>query len=627
MGWVDSAKVQSEPGNVLDLTASAAPNPKAAAEYYPAQYWLSLLQVPGASEFPGTDEGGNGISPTIGSQAQWIRDTVATDACTGCHALGNKATRTIPESLGVFASSTAAWERRVQSGQAGGAMLGRLTRAGKARALGMYADWTDRIAAGEYPAVAPPRPQGVERNVVISMWDWADPKAYLHDAISSDKRNPRVNANGPLYGALEASDDYMPVADPVNHTSSRVQLEVRDPSTPRSGSVGPQASSVYWGEEVIWNSQTNAHSFAMDAQARVWVASRVRTNQTPAFCREGSTHPSAQAFPINQSNRQVAMYDPETKTLTTIDTCFGTHHLNFAEDANDTLWFCGGGQVVGWFNTKLYEETKDEALAQGWTVLVLDTNGNGQRDAYVEPDEPLDPTKDKRISAPFYGVSPSPLDGSIWGSSTGFPGSVVRLVPGPNPPATALAEYYELPLEDGEPLAAFSPRGMDVDQNGVVWMGTSSGHLVSFDRRKCTGPLNGPTATGQHCAEGWDMYPLPGPNYKNSVSSGSADAPYYAFVDRFNMLGLGDNVPMATGNQSEALVAMVDGRLRTLRVPYPMGFYAKGFDGRIDDPNAGWKGKAIWSTFATRAPFHIEGGKGTTSKIVKFQVRPSALAK
>ena len=626
-GLVDSAKVQSEPGNVLDLTASAAPNPKAAAEYYPAQYWLSLLQVPGASEFPGTDEGGNGISPTIGSQAQWIRDTVATDACTGCHALGNKATRTIPESLGVFASSTAAWERRVQSGQAGGAMLGRLTRAGKARALGMYADWTDRIAAGEYPAVAPPRPQGVERNVVISMWDWADPKAYLHDAISSDKRNPRVNANGPLYGALEASDDYMPVADPVNHTSSRVQLEVRDPSTPRSGSVGPQASSVYWGEEVIWNSQTNAHSFAMDAQARVWVASRVRTNQTPAFCREGSTHPSAQAFPINQSNRQVAMYDPETKTLTTIDTCFGTHHLNFAEDANDTLWFCGGGQVVGWFNTKLYEETKDEALAQGWTVLVLDTNGNGQRDAYVEPDEPLDPTKDKRISAPFYGVSPSPLDGSIWGSSTGFPGSVVRLVPGPNPPATALAEYYELPLEDGEPLAAFSPRGMDVDQNGVVWMGTSSGHLVSFDRRKCTGPLNGPTATGQHCAEGWDMYPLPGPNYKNSVSSGSADAPYYAFVDRFNMLGLGDNVPMATGNQSEALVAMVDGRLRTLRVPYPMGFYAKGFDGRIDDPNAGWKGKAIWSTFATRAPFHIEGGKGTTSKIVKFQVRPSALAK
>ena len=626
-GLVDSAKVQSEPGTALDLTAVAAPNPKAAAEYYPAQYWLSLLQVPKASEFPGTGAGGNGISTGIKSQAQWIRDTVGTDSCAACHQLGNKATRTIPASLGVFASSSAAWQRRLLSGQAGANMLGRLNQAGRARALAMYAGWTDRVAAGEYPEVAPPRPQGIERNVVISMWDWADSKAYLHDEISSDKRNPRVNANGPLYGALEASADYMSVADPVRHMASQVKLEVRDPKTPSTGAMGPTASSPYWGEETIWNSQTNAHSFAMDAQARVWVASRVRTNQTPAFCREGSTHPSAQAFPINRSNRQVAMYDPKNKKVTTIDTCFGTHHLNFAEDADNTLWFCGGGQVVGWFNTKLYEETKDEARAQGWTVLVLDTNGNGKRDAYVEPDQPVDPTKDKRISAPFYGVSPSPLDGSIWGSSTGFPGSVVRLVPGPNPPATALAEYYELPLKDGTPLQAFSPRGMDVDQNGVVWTGTSSGHLVSFDRRKCKGPLNGPTATGQHCAEGWTMYPLPGPNYQNSVSSGSADAPYYAFVDRFNMLGVGDNVPMATGNHSEALVAMVDGRLRTLRVPYPMGFYAKGFDGRIDDPDAGWKGKAIWSTFATRAPFHVEGGKGTTSKIVKFQVRPSALAK
>jgi len=626
-GLVDSPKVQSAPGNALNLTASIAPNPKAAAEYYPAQYWLSLLQVPGASEFPGTGPGGNGISPTVKTQAQWIQDTVGTDACAGCHQLGNKATRTIPASLGVFASSTAAWERRIQSGQAGGTMIGRLNDIGKARALGMYGNWTDRIAAGEYPTVAPPRPQGIERNVVISMWDWADPKAYLHDEISSDKRNPRVNANGPLYGALEASADYLPVADPVRHTASQVKLEVRDPNTPSSGAVGPQAPSPYWGEEAIWNSQANAHSFAMDAQARVWVASRVRSQQTPAFCREGSTHPSAQAFPINQSNRQVAMYDPKAKKLTTIDTCFGTHHLNFAEDASNTLWFCGGGQVVGWFNTKLYEETKDEARAQGWTVLVLDTNGNGKRDAYVEPDQPVDPTKDKRISAPLYGVAPSPLDGSIWGSSTGFPGSVVRLVPGANPPATALAEYYEFPMKDGKPLQAFSPRGMDVDRNGVVWMGTSSGHMVSFDRRKCTAPLNGPTATGQHCVEGWAMYPLPGPNYKNSVSSGSADSPYYTFVDRFNMLGVGNNVPMSTGNQSEALVAMVDGRLQTLRVPYPMGFYAKGFDGRIDDPNAGWKGKAIWSTFATRAPFHVEGGKGTTSKVVKFQVRPNALAK
>ena len=126
------------------------------------------------------------------------------------------------------------------------------------------------------------------------------------------------------------------------------------------------------------------------------------------------------------------------------------------------------------------------------------------------------------------------------------------------------------------PAQGFAPRGMDVDSNGVVWTVLSSGHLASFDRRKCKGPLNGPTATGQHCPEGWTLYPFPGPNYKGATESGSADSAYYNFVDRFDMLGLGKNVPLATGNGSEALLALVDGKFLTFRVPYPMGFYAKG---------------------------------------------------
>ena len=73
-------------------------------------------------------------------------------------------------------------------------------------------------------------------------------------------------------------------------------------------------------------------------------------------------------------------------------------------------------------------------------------------------------------------------------------------------------------------------------------------------------------------------------------------------------------MPIATGNGSDALLALVDGKFVTLRVPYPMGFYAKGMDGRIDDPNAGWKGRGLWSTYGTRTPFHIEGGKGTTQQ-------------
>ncbi len=625
-GLVDSPKVKSAPGKVLALTAVPAPTPKAAADYYPAQYWLSMLQVPPKSDFPGTGPTGNGISPNIKSQGEWIRNIVSIDGCTGCHQMGNKATREIPTSLGTFASSKDAWDRRIQSGQAGGGMSNRFTQVGRPRALAMWADWTDRIAAGELPAAAPPRPQGKERNVVVTMWDWADPKAYLHDEIATDKRNPTVNPNGPIYGALEASADYMPVVDPKTNTATQVKLKVRDPKTPSEAQTPPAQPSAYWGEEVIWTSQSNAHSFAMDKQSRVWIAARIRQNQTPAFCQQGSNHPSAKAFPIAQSGRQMQMYDPKTKEVTTIDTCFGTHHLNF--DDKDVLWFTGGGAVEGWFNTKIYEETKDESQAQGWTVFVLDTNGNGKRDAYVEPDQPLDPAKDKRINAPFYGVAPSPVDGSVWGSVLGVPGSLVRLTLGSNPPATALSEIYEVPWNNPKASAqGYAPRGMDVDNNGVVWTVLSSGQYASFDRRKCKGPLNGPNATGQHCTEGWSLYPYPGPNYKGATDSASADFAYYNFVDRFDLLGMGKNVPLATGNGSEGLLALIDGKFLTFRVPYPMGFYAKGMDGRIDDANAGWKGKGIWTTYATRAPFHAEGGKGTTSKLVKFQVRPDPLSK
>jgi hypothetical protein len=625
-GLVDSAKVTATPGRQLALAATPAPSSRVAAEYYPAQYWLSLLQVPPASDFPGTGPSGNGISPNVRSQGEWIRNIVNTDGCTGCHQMGNKATREIPEMLGRFPTSTAAWERRVQSGQAGAGMNARFTQVGRPRALAMWADWTDRIAAGELPATAPARPQGRERDVVITMWDWADPKAYLHDEIASDKRNPTVNANGPIYGALEAAADYMPVVDPMRHTATQVKLTVRDPATPSEARTPPAQPSPYWGDEAIWTSQTSAHSFAMDKQARVWIAARIRPNQTAAFCREGSTHPSAAAFPIAQSGRQMQVYDPKTKTVTTVDTCFGTHHLNF--DDNDVLWFTGGGAVEGWFDTRIWDKTKDETKAQGWTVFVLDSNGNGRRDAYVEPDAPLDPAKDKRINAPFYGVAPSPVDGSIWGSVLGMPGSLVRLTLGSNPPATALSETYEVPFNNPQATAkGFAPRGMDVDGNGVVWTVLSSGQLASFDRRRCKGPLNGPAATGQHCPEGWAFYALPGPNYKGAVDSASADTAYYNFVDRFDLLGVGKDVPLATGNGSEGLLALVDGKFLTFRVPYPMGFYAKGLDGRIDDARGGWKGKGIWTTYATRAPFHVEGGKGTTSKLVKFQVRGSPLDK
>ena len=623
-GLVDSPKVQGAPGTTLNLRAVPATSPAAAAQYYPAAYWLSLMEVPGKHEFPGTGESGNGISPNIKSQGDWIQ-RVKSGGCTACHALGTKATREIPAALGPFATTAAAWDRRVKSGQAGNQMSGGLNQFGRARALKMFADWTDRVRGGELPP-APRRPQGLERNVVITQWDWADPKAYLHDVVSTDRRNPRVNANGPVYGALELSADYVPVLNPVTHTASRVPLSVRDPNTPATSAAMPEPSA-YWGDEAIWTSKNNVHNPMLDHKGRLWLTSAVRPAANPPECKEGSSHPSAKLFPVANSGRHLAVYDPATKKLTHIGTCFGTHHLMFAEDANHTLWTSGGGQVIGWLNTKMFDETHDEMKSQGWTALIRDANGNGKRDAYVEPDQPLDPGKDQRIGGALYAVAPAP-DGSVWGTQLGFPGAIIRLDPGSNPPATALVEIYQPPFDNpNAQMRGFSPRGGDVDRNGVYWAALASGHLASFDRRKCKAPLNGPKADGRHCPEGWTLYTEPAPQLKGVTESGSAEASYFTWVDQFDTLGLGRNVPIDTGNASEALLALKDGKFVTMRVPYPLGFYTKWMDGRIDDPDAGWKGRGVWTTVSTRAPFHMETGKGTTSKVMKFQVRPDPLAK
>jgi hypothetical protein len=628
-GLVDSPRVKTASGTHLNLTAVLAPSAAAAAEYYPGVYWYAMLQIPPKSEFPGTGQNANGIQEVMKTQPYWI-DTVK-NSCQSCHALGSKGIRTIPTALGPAENSVEAWRRRLQAGQASSNMAVTLGRLGPKKALALFADWTDRIAAGELPFAKPERPQGVERNVVISMWEWSTPKAYLHDAVSSDKRDPHVNANGLVYGSPEESTDMVPVLDPKTSTATQVKHPYRDPNTPSSTALA-RGRSPYWGDEAIWDGHTSIHNPILDAKGRVWFTARIRPPQNPAFCKQGSDHPSARVAPLDVSARQLSMYDPKTAKWSLIDTCFTTQHLYFAKDADDTLWTSAGNPesgVVGWLNTKMYEQTGDEVKSQGWTPLILDANGNGKRDAYVEANQPLDPTKDKRVMAAFYGVQPSPVDNSIWGQAmdVGFsrmdqPGYILRLVPGPNPSQTALTEIY-LPPDIG-----YGSRGIDVDLNGVVWTALSSGHLASFDRRKCKGPLNGPAAaSGKHCPEGWTLYQFPGPQFKGVTDPGSAEHAYYLWVDRYNTLGLGPNVPIAEANGGEALLALVNGKFVNIHIPYPMGFFSKNVDGRIDDPNAGWKGRGIWTTTGTRTVFHNEGGTSSRPKVYKVQVRPDPLAR
>jgi len=644
-GLVDSPKVKSPRGRLLNLDAVVAPSAAAAAEYYPAIYWFSMLKIPDKRLFPGTGPDGNGIPVTFKSQEQWL-NVVQLNGCGNCHQLGDKATREIPAALDVAKSSSVdAWTRRLQSGPGGGTMvrtIGTLNTndGGHLRRL---AEWTDRIRAGELPVSTPARPHGVERNLVVTVYDWLSPKYYIHDLIVTDRRKPTVNAFGLIYGAGELSTDHVPILDPVKVTKTTMRVPVRDRDAPSSALANPVvAPSPYFGTEQVWDTQVNAHNPMMDGDGRVYFTAQVRSPKSPpAYCAAASGHPSAKAYPLTrtpdgfvQNSRQVTVYDPKTKQFTFIDTCFGTHHLNFAEDADHTLWLSNNLQnelaIVGWVNTKMFWATGDAGKSQGWTALVVDTNGNGKRDPYVEPNQPDDPAKDKRIGLGFYGIAYSPADGTIWGSNIGHPGYVLRLQLGPNPPETALVEVYRVPPP------GYGMRGFDIDRLGVAWVTLASGHIASFDRRKCTGRLNGPgAAEGNLCPEGWTFYPLPGPAFAGR--DGAAEAPYYTWVDQHDILGLGPNTPIGTGNFSDSLHALTYGKVVQLRVPYPMGFFAKGVDGRIDDPNGGWKRRGLWVTSGNRTPMHIEGidaptpgapGKTLSSPlVVHFQLRPDPLAR
>jgi hypothetical protein len=629
-GLQDTAQVDARPGRTLDFNAAPAASAAAAAQLYPGMYWYSLIDVPAPGEFPGTGENGNKMPATMKSQAQWI-DTIK-NMCQSCHALGSRGVREVPKVFMNGNDSHSAWALRTVSGQAMEYMATVLRSLGPDSAYTIFSKWTDHIAAGALPFDKPVRPTGIERNVVITMWDWASPKHYQHDAISTDKRNPTVNANGLIYGSPEESTDLVPTLDPVRNIASQIREPYLDPKTPSSAEA-PHGPSAYWGEEAIWDGHTSIHNVMIDEQGKVWFTARLRPAENPDYCKAGSNLPAAKVAPQGTSLRQLSRFDPATGKWDLINTCFTSHHLYFGHDADDTLWMSSGGPdlgggLVGWLNTRKFRATLDGVASQGWTPLIIDTNGNGKRDAYVEAKDPPDPTKDKRVMASFYGIMPSPVDDSIWGQSMdrGFsridqPGYLVRVLPGPDPVNTALAEIYQ------PPEGTFGPRGIDIGLDGVVWTALSSGHLASFDRRLCKGPLNGPTtAEGKQCAEGWKLYRMPGPQFKGLDPKGSANHAYYVWVDRYNIFGLGANVPIACANGSESLLALVQGKFVNLRVPYPLGFFSKNVDGRIDDPSAGWKGRGLWTTSGTRANFHGEGGTAAYPKVFKFQLRPNPLA-
>ena len=302
--------------------------------------------------------------------------------------------------------------------------------------------------------------------------------------------------------------------------ASKVPLTVRDPE--HAADVARRCRSRRRTGAKNRSGRARPTSTIRCSTARAGSGSRPRCGRRPiptsARRARAIRRPSCFRWPTR--GRQLAVYDPKTKKLTHISTCFSTHHLMFAEDANNTLWTeRRRRRCVGWLNTKMFDETHDEVKSQGWTPFILDTNGNGKRDAYVEPNQPVDPTKDKRIAAACTPSSPAP-DGSVWGTVLGFPARSSASCPAESARDRA-RRILRAAVERSEGagpwlLAARRRRRSQRRRLGGAGQ-RPHGELRS---PQVQGPLNGPTATGQHCPEGWTLYQEPLPQLQGRHDSG-----------------------------------------------------------------------------------------------------------
>ena len=588
-GLRDSSRVPAAPGERLALAIEDARTPQEAAKIYPANYWLSLYEAPPDDVLPlvgnvpnldsSVDEG-QGQSEELDEESSlaagaypaaehWLGQMKLN--CMLCHQMGQQISRIWlePEHW------DAVWDR---------AGMGRTADSlGRDLLKDSLADWAGRIAAGEVPP-APPRPIGVERNVVITQWAWGQELSYIHDNVSTDKRDPTLYPDGKVWG-IDIGQSYLWALDPITHTVTSHEVPMRD---------GPGRDPSRLGRI---QGNTSSHNPMLDDQGNVWLTTRVRGRETPpAWAHEvvvdtNGGSPRQLSDRDMESGRQLGYFDTESEEFVLVDTVYGTHHLQF--DSQGRLWTSGDRSRLGMFDpSKLDPERPAETEAMAQT-------------AYTK----IDPATGRSVMGGGYGIIVNPADETIW--RAGYPG-IFGQPPLPNlvgnridmfDPKTQNYKQYVLPPP------AYGPRGIDATTDGLLWFGTGSGHLGRFDPK----------------TEEFTYWETPGPKIRGTdAATGSADFHYYIWVDQFDAFGLGENMVILTGTNSDSLL-LFDPKTEEftkLRIPYPLGTFTRGLDGRIDDPDGGWKGRGLWVSNNTDGLLHTESRMGYISQI---QLRPAPL--
>jgi streptogramin lyase len=570
-GLKDSKPVSGTFDKSMKLEVLSAGNPQEAAKIFPANYWFSLWQPPGQEELP----------KHFKSQDEWIAAMKL--GCDLCHQQGIKETRS-HTSAGEF---DAAWRLAPVMN----ATADRLGRDALAKSL---ADWGTRIDAGEVPPT-PPRPTGLERNIVVTSWQWGEWNGYFHDEVSTDKRNPVLYPNGKIYG-LDIGRDLLWALDPKTNTVKSYQVPVRQQGFDKE--EGFHSWSVY-------HRIASPHNPMMDDKGRVWITQVIRDEDEAHYPKwandvkvyeggkapasgqgeKGATQDASQnAEAGGQHHRQLSYFDTNTEKFVTVDTAYGTHHLQF--DKEGRLWTSIDSIGLGMFDPSKFDPAHPETEAEAQKLFIK-----------------LDPTTGKPVSGGGYGIAVNPADGTVWRAmpSAGGPGNKLNMF---DPKTNTFKDF---PL----PAPGRGPRGVDASTDGTVWFATGSGHLGRLDPR---------TAKFTY----WEM---PGPKLKGTgPETGAADFAYYLWVDQFDVLGLGKNMVIVTGTNSDSLLAFNSSseKWTVIRMPYPLGFFTRGMDGRIDDPNAGWKGRGLWVNYSMDPTRFIE--KTRMPYINHVQLRPDPLA-
>ena len=451
--------------------------------------------------------------------------------CVGCHQLGQASTRTIPPALGTFASGAEAWKRRVQSGQSGAAddRPAERTRRGGVRQLRRLdrPHRQGRAAVRQAAAAAGRRAQHRRHAARL------DERQAV--PARPDRQRPALSHGERLRPALSDRPSTAPTRCRFSIRSRtwprRSSPRCATPSMPLSLGPGHAAAldalqpSPYWGDERIWDTQRQQPQ--LDVRTRRAACGwppPVRANDNPAFCKQGSDHPSAKAFPMERATRHVAVFDPKTKKYTFVDTCFSTHHLQFGYDANDTLWTSGGGPVVGWINTQdVRRDRRRGASRRAGRRWCSTPTATASATPTSSPDQPVDPDQGQAHQRGVLRGDAEPGGRLGVGLGAGRARRRGAALAGREPAGDGARR--DLQRADARLRRRAAPTSTS---NGVVWVSLGSGHIGSFDRRKCKGPLNGPKATGDHCPEGWAFHQYPGsglPGHRRRTAPSRATTP------------------------------------------------------------------------------------------------------